>query len=236
MFFSFRRVNAILIKDWKDLMKNSYILFTLAFPLVFAIWIGKMDIENTFTYIFPINFSLVICGCFVQAAMVAEEKEKSTLRGLLLSPATTSEILVGKSALSAITTIIVIIASIFLSNFEVPSLLWFSLTILLCLIIYITIGTLLGLLSRTVMETTIIGMPVLVLLGMGSVLKAVIDNDFLTKVIDFLPNEQFSNILINLNQGNNFNDISKSLLILVAWVFVTLIITFITYGKRRFDK
>jgi len=236
MFFSFRRVNAILIKDWKDLMKNSYILFTLAFPLVFAIWIGKMDIENTFTYIFPINFSLVICGCFVQAAMVAEEKEKSTLRGLLLSPATTSEILVGKSALSAITTIIVIIASIFLSNFKVPSLLWFSLTILLCLIIYITIGTLLGLLSRTVMETTIIGMPVLVLLGMGSVLKAVMDNEFLTKVIDILPNEQFSNILISLNQGNNFNDISKSLLILVAWFFVTLIITFITYGKRRFDK
>ncbi|MEQ7807755.1 ABC transporter permease [Priestia aryabhattai] len=236
MFFSFRRVNAILVKDWKDLMKNSYILFTLAFPLIFSIWIGKMDIENTFTYIFPINFSLVICGCFVQAAMVAEEKEKSTLRGLLLSPATISEILIGKSALSAITTIIVIIASILLSNFNVPSLSWFSLTILLCLIIYITIGTLLGLLSRTVMETTIIGMPVLVLLGMGSVLKAVINNDLLTTVIDFLPNEQFSNILINLNKGNGFNDIANSLLILVAWVFVTLIITFIVYGKRRFDK
>jgi len=236
MTFSLRRVSAILLKDWYDLLKNSYILFTLAFPLLFAVWLGNMDVKSTYSFIFPINLALVICGCFVQAAMVAEEKEKSTLRGLLLSPATTLEILIGKSALSAIVTLVVIVASIFLTGFKVSSLPLFSLSILLCLIIYIAIGTLLGLLSRSVMETTIIGMPVLTLLGMGSVLKETIDNKIFAKVVDFLPSEQFNQIVMNISQSNNSNNTGKSLLILLAWVIVSLAITVITYNKRRFDK
>lgn len=236
MTFSLRRVSAILLKDWYDLLKNSYILFTLAFPLLFAVWLGNMDVKSTYSFVFPINLALVICGCFVQAAMVAEEKEKSTLRGLLLSPATTLEILIGKSALSAIVTLVVIVASIFLTGFKVPSLPLFSLSILLCLIIYIAIGTLLGLLSRTVMETTIIGMPVLTLLGMGSVLKETIDNKIFAKIVDFLPSEQFNQIVMNISQSNNSNNTGKSLLILLAWVIVSLAITVITYNKRRFDK
>lgn len=236
MTFSLRRVSAILLKDWYDLLKNSYILFTLAFPLLFAVWLGNMDVKSSYSFVFPINLALVICGCFVQAAMVAEEKEKSTLRGLLLSPATTLEILIGKSALSAIVTLIVIVASIFLTGFKVPSLPLFSLSILLCLIIYIAIGTLLGLLSRTVMETAIIGMPVLTLLGMGSVLKETIDNKIFAKVVDFLPSEQFNQIAMNISQSNNSGNTGKSLLILLVWVIVSLAITVITYNRRRFDK
>jgi ABC-2 type transport system permease protein len=236
MTFSLRRVSAILLKDWYDLLKNSYILFTLAFPLLFAVWLGNMDVKSTYSFIFPINLALVICGCFVQAAMVAEEKEKSTLRGLLLSPATTLEILIGKSALSAIVTLVVIVASIFLTGFKVPSLPLFSLSTLLCLIIYIAIGTLLGLLSRTVMETTIIGMPVLTLLGMGSVLKETIDNKIFAKVVDFLPSEQFNQIAMNISHSNNSGNIGKSLLILIVWVILSLVITVITYNRRRFDK
>ncbi|MBX4163318.1 ABC transporter permease [Priestia sp. YIM B13484] len=236
MTFSLRRVSAILLKDWYDLLKNSYILFTIAFPLLFAVWLGNMDVKSTYSFVFPINLALVICGCFVQAAMVAEEKEKSTLRGLLLSPATTLEILIGKSALSAIVTLVVIVASIFLTGFKVSSLPLFSLSILLCLIIYIAIGTLLGLLSRTVMETTIIGMPVLTLLGMGSVLKETIDNKIFAKIVDFLPSEQFNQIAMNIGESNNSGNTGKSLLILLVWVIVSLAITVITYNKRRFDK
>ena len=46
MTFSFKRVNAIFIKDWKDLQRNSYIIFTLAIPLVFAALLGRMGEEN----------------------------------------------------------------------------------------------------------------------------------------------------------------------------------------------
>ncbi|MED4461312.1 ABC transporter permease [Metabacillus fastidiosus] len=233
MQFSIKRVNAILMKDWKDLLKNSYIIFTLALPLIFAAWIGRIGEGNSALSGMIINLTLVIVGAFIQAAIVAEEKEKNTLRGLMLSPATTAEILIGKSALSALMTIIIIIGSIFLAEFKIPSLPLFALTILIGLIIYIAIGTILGLLSRTVMETTIIGMPIMFILGMGSMFKTMIENEFILKIMSYLPNEQLDAIWTGLNNGEA---VFTNFLILLIWIVVILALTFIIYGKRRFDN
>ncbi|MGG3804571.1 ABC transporter permease [Metabacillus fastidiosus] len=233
MQFSIKRVNAILMKDWKDLLKNSYIIFTLALPLIFAAWIGRIGEGNSALSGMIINLTLVIVGAFIQAAIVAEEKEKNTLRGLMLSPATTAEILIGKSALSALMTIIIIIGSIFLAEFKIPSLPLFALTILIGLIIYIAIGTILGLLSRTVMETTIIGMPVMFILGMGSMFKTMIENEFILEIMSYLPNEQLDAIWTGLNSGQG---VMTNFLILLIWIVVILALTFIIYGKRRFDN
>ena len=41
--FSIKRVNAIFVKDWKDLQRNSYVLLTLALPLFFAAWLGRSE-------------------------------------------------------------------------------------------------------------------------------------------------------------------------------------------------
>ncbi len=235
MTFSFKRVNAIFIKDWKDLQRNSYVIFTLAIPLVFAAWLGRMGEENTVFSTYPINLSLIIAGAFIQAAMVAEEKEKNTLRGLLLSPASTAEIFVGKSTLSAVMSIVVIIGSIFLSDYKVPSPPLFIVSVLLGLVFYLATGTILGLLSRTVMETSIIGMPVLVIFGMGSMFKSMVENKTLLNIIDYLPNEQLNAIWFGLSSGEGFNGIIENLLVLLVWVAISIVITIVIYRKRRID-
>ncbi|MEK3991993.1 ABC transporter permease [Robertmurraya sp. FSL R5-0851] len=235
MTFSFKRVNAIFIKDWKDLQRNSYVIFTLAIPLVFAAWLGRMGEENTVFSTYPINLSLIIAGAFIQAAMVAEEKEKNTLRGLLLSPASTAEIFVGKSTLSAVMSIVVIIGSIFLSDYKVPSPPLFIVSVLLGLVFYLATGTILGLLSRTVMETSIIGMPVLVIFGMGSMFKSMVENKTLLTIIDYLPNEQLNAIWFGLSSGEGFNGIIENLLVLLVWVTISIVITIVIYRKRRID-
>ncbi|MGE8205075.1 ABC transporter permease [Heyndrickxia sp. NPDC080065] len=235
MTFSLKRVQAIFIKDWKDLLKNSYILFTMALPLALAAWLGRVGTDNDLFHSMPISLALVIAGCFVQAAMVAEEKEKNTLRGLLLSPANTMEILVGKSALTSAVTVVVIIGSIFLSEFKVVSIPMFSLLILLNLIIFVSIGTILGLLSRTVMETSIIGMPVILIFGMGSMVNSLIDNKTIQTILTYLPSEQFSKAWLELSKGGGIGSIGEHLLILIIWCLVSLVLTVIIYGKRRFD-
>ncbi|KOO43534.1 ABC transporter permease [Priestia koreensis] len=232
---SVRRMNAILIKDWKDLLKNSYILFTLAMPLVIAAWLGSKDYVNVYSAIIIVNLALVITACFVQAAMVAEEKEKSTLRGLLLSPASTIEILIGKSALSAILTILIITGSVLLGRISIPAVGMSILNMILCLIIYVLSGTLLGLLSRTVMETSIIGMPIMFLFGMGSIIKSVIDNETIKTFISYLPNDQFEQIWLALDKGKSFSDVGSHFLILVAWAIGVLVLTILVYRKRQFD-
>nr|WP_318245474.1 ABC transporter permease [Cytobacillus stercorigallinarum] len=223
------------MKDWKDLQRNSYILFTLAIPLVFAAMLGRMNEATTVLSTYPINLALIIAGAFIQAAMVAEEKEKNTLRGLLLSPASTLEILIGKSALSGLMTILVIIGSIIFSGYAVPSLLLFSLSILLGLVFYLATGTILGLLSRTVMETSIIGMPVLVIFGMSSMFKPMVENATLINIIELLPNEQLNQIWFGLSDGKGAADILMNLFILFLWVAVSFLLTIVIYKNRRFD-
>ncbi|WP_313236964.1 ABC transporter permease [Sporosarcina ureae] len=235
MQFSFKRVNAIFIKDWKDLQRNSYVIFTLAIPLMLAAFIGRIGEGNGDLSTLPINISLVIAGAFIQAAMVAEEKEKNTLRGLLLSPANTVEIFVGKSALSAIMTVLVISGSILLSEYKVPSPLLFTASVLLGLIFYIAVGTILGLLSRTVMETSIIGMPVLFIFGMSSMFKPMIENEVILKIINYLPNEQLDTIWVGLGNGESFSRITENILILMIWVVISVVATIVIYKKRRID-
>lgn len=235
MTFSFKRVNAIFIKDLKDLQRNSYIIFTLAIPLVFAAWLGRMGEESAVFSTYPINLALIIAGAFIQAAMVAEEKEKNTLRGLLLSPASTAEIFVGKSTLSAAMSIVVIIGSILLSDYKVPSPPLFIVSVLLGLVFYLATGTVLGLLSRTVMETSIIGMPVLVIFGMSSMFKSMVENEILLKVINYLPNEQLNFIWFGLSSGEGFSEVIGNLLVLLMWVVASIVITIVIYRKRRMD-
>ena len=235
MTFSLKRVRAIFIKDWKDLQRNSYILFTLAIPLALAAWIGRTGDNSGVFSTYPINLALIIAGAFIQAAMVAEEKEKNTLRGLLLSPASTAEIFVGKSALSALMTIVVIIGSIFLSEYEVPSPLLFAVSVLLGLVFYLSAGTILGLLSRTVMETSIIGMPVLIIFGMSSLVKTMAENKTLITIIDYLPNEQLNAIWFGLSSGEGINGIIENMLVLLVWVAVSIALTIMIYKRRRID-
>jgi ABC-2 type transport system permease protein len=230
--FSMKRVNAIFVKDWKDLQRNSYVLFTLALPLFFAAWLGRIGADSAEMISFPIVFALVIAGAFVQAAMVAEEKEKNTLRGLLLSPASVAEVFIGKSLLSGVMTLVVVAGCIWLAEFSVPSLPLFALSIVIALVIFLAIGTLLGLLSRTVMETSIIGMPVMLIFGMSSMFKSMITNEAILTVMDYLPNELLMNIWVGLENGAA---VGESFLILTVWAVVSVAATVIVYRKRRMD-
>lgn len=110
MTFSLKRALAIFQKDYKDLSRNLFVSSTLVMPLFFAVFysrIGDAGVDITY-FVINITFSLV--AIFVQCALIAEEKEKNTLRGLMLSPASTLDILLGKSALTFVTTMILIVA------------------------------------------------------------------------------------------------------------------------------
>ncbi|RAS87553.1 ABC transporter permease [Priestia endophytica] len=234
MILSYKRIQAIFMKDWKDLMRNSYVLVTLALPLVFAVMYDRMGAGEVGA-LFAINFAFVIAGAFIQSAMVAEEKEKNTLRGLLLSPASIIEVFIGKSLLSAFATILIIVGCILLSNYEIPSLGLFILLSLINIVTFIGIGTMLGLVSKTVMETSIIGMPILIVFGMASTIKAMIENETILNIIEYLPSEQFSSALIELSKGAELGDITKNIAVLGVWAIVAVVATIITYKKHRFD-
>mgnify|MGYP001160559934 CR=1 FL=1 len=237
MTFSVQRVSAIIVKDVKDLFKNSYmILITILLPLGMAALLSDSDSDDASLLGMPINLALVITGAFVQATMMAEEKEKNTLRALLLSPATRMEIILGKSLLSSLITILVVIGSIFISKMHVPGLFYFTIMVVLSIVIFVSLGTIIGLISRTVMETSIVGLPVLVIFTYGSLISTTLDNPVFSTIISYLPTESFSAALIGLEQNGGFTEIKWHLLNMLLWAIGSLAIAVIVYGKRRFDN
>ena len=234
MTFSMKRIQAIFIKDYKDLQRNGYVLFTALLPLFFAFCLKGDGNPEASGLIF--NLALVMSGCFVQAALIAEEKEKNTLRGLLLSPASTMDILIGKSALSFIITALVLIGCILITDFSIQNAGIFILVNVMALCIYIGAGTLIGLLSRTVMESSLIGMPAMFLFGMGSLIPIAFDNDIVLEVLAYLPNFNYMDIIIELTPGQSFSAFSEGLIILAVWFIVTILATLFVYRRRQFDK
>ncbi|KRG14083.1 ABC transporter, partial [Lederbergia galactosidilytica] len=168
MIFSLKRSMAIFQKDYKDVIKNYFVSTSALMPILLAAFYGRMGVETISGHYMVFNLTLCLVAAYVQCALIAEEKEKNTLRGLMLSPASTLEILAGKSLLSFIGTAIIILISAFLIEYKPMDLVVISLAMVLSILFYIGLGTLLGLLTKSVMEASVVIMPFFGLFSFGS--------------------------------------------------------------------
>jgi ABC-2 type transport system permease protein len=144
-------------------------------PFLLAFFYRKMDIISIETHFLIINLTFVAVAFFIQCAIIAEEKEKNTLRGLMLSPATLPEILGGKSLVSFLLTFITIFLCIKILGYEPANPTLIIIAMFISAIFYLALGTLLGLLSRTVVEASVIMLPVMFIFGFGSLLEVLIE-------------------------------------------------------------
>ncbi|KMK78059.1 ABC transporter permease [Alkalihalobacillus pseudalcaliphilus] len=230
---SLKRIQTVLIKDYKDLMKNAYILSTVVLPILFAYMFGRGEEVPLAMTVIPIILAMVVVGSFVQAGMIAEEKEKNTLRGLLLSPLNTFEIFIGKSLLSFLLTVLMIVIVTLISQFEVPAnVLLFSLAVLVSTIFFIALGTILGLISRTVIETSVVGLPIMLIFGMGSLFRELFSSEVILTILNYLPDGQFLSLVVSLDNGG---PVLEHFLVLGIWAFVAIIVCVIIFKRRRFD-
>src|SRR5699024_3360922 len=118
-----QRIAAIFEKDLKDFMKNSMLVFLPFLPIFMAFIFSKTgeNLEETLPaflvyVVIGVTYGGVACN-FIMYSM-AEEKEKNTLRGLMLSPASFIDIIVGKSLVAACITFITLFVSLFIVGID----------------------------------------------------------------------------------------------------------------------
>ncbi|MBY0122213.1 ABC transporter permease [Bacillus sp. S/N-304-OC-R1] len=235
MIFSMKRTIAILQKDYKDLSKNMFVASSVFMPLVLAAVYGRAGVKEISGHYMIINLTLCLVAAYVQCSLIAEEKEKNTLRGLMLSPVNTMEILAGKSLLSFIGTIIVIIAGAFLTEYKPANLFTVSIAIALSTVFYIGLGTVLGLVTKSVMEASVVILPFMGIFTFGSALGVFADKYPILKAAEFLPNTQLIELAAQDELGASFIDIGLNLAVILAWVVAIYIVAVIIYRKRMMD-
>lgn len=236
MNFSMRRVNAIFQKDFKDISRNSAVSVTALMPLIMAFVLGKMNKEVSIdAHYMVINLSMVIIATFVQCSLIAEEKEKNTLRGLMLSPASTMEILGGKSLLSFLTTMIVILLGAYLTGYQPENLLIITLAIILTSFFFIGLGTVLGLFSKSVMEASVIVLPFMMIFGFGSMFSAFTDKYPILEIMNYTPSAQLIEIATQVESGIGMSGLWLNFGIIILWIIAVYTLAAFVFKKRKMD-
>lgn len=233
MTFSVKRFMAIFQKDLKDLYRNLYVSSTIILPLVFALIYGRMDVVPLEIHIFIISISLSMVGAFLQCAIIAEEKEKNTLRGLMLSPATITEILAGKSAVTIVITLVITYISMLISGFSPSNLIPVIVGVVLSLVFFIALGTWLGLITRSVLEASIYILPVMFIFGMSNMFIGFAEEYPFLKVLEYTPAIQLFEIA-NITNGT-IADYWQPFAIIGAWIVVGAGLTILSFKKRMMD-
>lgn len=235
MNISLKRVNAIFQKDFKDFSRNWAVSSVLFVPIGLGFMYGRAGVEDLTSHYLLINLAMAMVATFVQCCLIAEEKEKNTLRGLMLSPASTMEIIGGKSLLSFILTLGVIVLTSYLSGYQPADTAVIVVAVVLSSLFYIAIGTILGLYSKSVMEASLIVMPVVLIFSLGSFITQLADSYPILKFALYLPNIQLIELATKVEAGSSFGDVLVELGIIAAWVVVSFIATNIIYRKRMID-
>lgn len=168
--------------------------------------------------------------------MIAEEKERNTLRSLMMTPATTMDVLIGKSSLVFVMSAVVLAISTLLFGY-VPANIWaFVVVVILSIILYTAAGTICGLFSKTLLEASLSILPV-AFIFMGAPWGALLEKDYpVFKVLDYMPSSQLVHLLGISNTGHTTGDVLKPLLINFAWTFVLTVVSVILYQRRLKDE
>ncbi|EGQ24152.1 ABC transporter permease [Sporosarcina newyorkensis] len=235
MMISLRRMNAILQKDFKDFSRNLAVSTVLIMPIGLGAFYGRGGVNSIEAHYMLINLAFVMIATFVQCCLIAEEKEKNTLRGLMLSPASTTEILGGKSLLTFILTMITVSITAYLADYRPANIGVIALAFILSSFFYIAVGTLLGLFSKSVMEASVIVMPVVAVFSMGTFLPTFVDQYPFLKMGMYLPNIQLIELAVKVEAGGGFGDVLIELLIILAWTIILCMLTAAIYRKRMVD-
>ena len=162
-----RNIYIIIKKQIKDTFKNKTVLIQFVmFPLLTLVFENAIKIEVMPDLFFTKLFSIMYIGMApltATAAIISEEKEKNTLRVLLMANVKPWEYLLGVAIY--VLTICMAGAGIMATGLEKENVAFYLLIMLMGFIISILAGSCVGIYSKNQMISTSLVMPVMMILS-----------------------------------------------------------------------
>ncbi|OBZ11363.1 MULTISPECIES: ABC transporter permease [Bacillales] len=235
MTFSMKRVMTIMQKDYKDLSRNLYVSMTLFIPLIMAAIFGRLDSGTVDAQYMIINMAFIMVATYIQSSLIAEEKEKNTLRGLMLSPASTFEIFCGKSLLTFISTAVIVFLSSMLIDYHPKNMLIVTAALFLSAIFYLGVGTWIGLLTKSVMEASVAIVPAILIFTFGSLVIPFIEKYPILGIVEYMPNFQLIDLARQVEAGAGMVDVWPNMGIILVWAIAIHVLSVYVYKKSMMD-
>lgn len=229
------RVQAIFEKDLKDFMKNTMLIFMPIVPIFLAIVYSRMGEgigEEIPLMVVYIVVGVALASITTQSMMIlmAEENEKHTLRGLIMSPASYIEIIVGKSLVTALITFISLAVSLLIMGSKVLLDVQHIIGILLLFFFFLFLGIGIGLFVKTMGMTTAYSLPIMFIFGFTPMVELLgfAPDSLIIKITKYLPLPQ----LIEMGETGSWSGVG----IVFIWMVASAIFAFVCFQNLKKDR
>lgn len=229
-FMRWINIKAVFSKQIKETLKNKEVLVQfMMFPLIAVIMENLIHVEDMPENFFVNMFSAMYVGMAPLVAMVsilAEEKEKGTLRVLLMANVKSVEYLAGVG--SYVWTACMIGACVFMATggYTGKEALHFLLIMGIGIFISMVLGAAIGAVSRNQMAATAVSVPVMLVLSFLPMLSTF--NETVEKVSRFVYTQQISLLVSQMSENSiNFQDVS------IILINILLTVVFFVYAYRK---
>lgn len=237
MGISLNRVSALFFKELKDFSKNWNVSIMIFLPLGFAFIMSKMignTAEGSFMVMsMTVGMNLAIVSLFCIAMLIAEEKEKNTLRTLSLSGISPVEFLMGKGIMMFFVATIVNVLIYFMANGKVEFIVHFLLLTSIVNICMIILGALVGIISPNQMSTGVWGMPAMLVLyiapSLGKLSKS------LGAIAKYTPLENLFALLNKIYLGKISEGAIFEVTVILIWILISVLLFMVVYKRKGLD-
>ena len=237
-------IGVLIKKDIKVLFTNKNILIMIFLPVIFALLYqmiyGDMVKDD------PAYASFVLCMAELVnmvaipltglGMMIAEEKEKHTLRVLMLSDVSASEYITSKIIVNLIMMELVGIIIYFVTGVTLDFLPIYIFITTLTAVAILLFGAVIGIASKDQMSTSTWATPLMFLFLLPPMLGEF--NSFMASIAKFVPTYALNEMLKTIVAGNSiFTSAMISNYVLIGvWIILGAVVFMMMYKKKRFDN
>ena len=235
-----RVVNTLIKKDFKNCFSNKNLLASLAIPVGFCIlynylFSGIVGLESTYVLQMCAIFAIAIVPTTILPVMIAEEKEKYTLRSLMLAKVSGLEFLAAKLEVCLTLTLIEALLVFFLAGGQRAQLPLYLLMVLLSTLGLSFLGTIAGLAAKDQASAGTVGAPLLLIALIPPLFSGL--SDMLAKFAVLVPTTSFQTIFFSALDGKPVFSGGNPLAFAVClvWIAAGYTVFHVFYKKRGMD-
>lgn len=229
-----KNIRAILWKQVKDTFQNKEVLIQfIMFPLLVILMENTITMKDMPEHFFVKLFATMYIGMAPltsMAAVLAEEKEKNTLKALLMADVKPAEYLLGVGGYIWVVCMAGSLVFGMVGEYQGKQLFFFLAVMAAGILASLLIGAAIGIWSRNQMMATSLTMPVMMVFAFLPMLSAF--NDMVKKVAKFAYSEQISILINHLGQIDVRMGLESALVILVnaAAAVICFVFAYRKYG------
>lgn len=235
MDVSMRKIGVLYKKDFMDILKNISISISCVIPVFFAVLykylFSELPMPEGYLLSLILALNLTMGAVMIPATSIAEEKEKHTLRTLMLSNVSGLEFCVSKLLVTSSFMLITNLLIFFIMSVKIAWLPAFIVITVVCAFPVIVLGAVVGLAARDQMTAGVYEIPLMLVFLLPTIFADL--NQVAGIIADFTPCHAMVQIVSNLTTGELAStDTILAAVVVIAWIIVA-VVAFVALFKRK---